>query len=74
MSTPPRRRVLRPVRPTAEDPQRQQKLVAKREQLHKEQQTLGRWMSRLKRAFHAVERQQRRVSHLERVIARLEQT
>jgi predicted RNase H-like nuclease (RuvC/YqgF family) len=62
------------VRPTAEDPQRQQKLVAKREQLDKEQQTLGRWMSRLRRAFHAVEKQQRRVANLERTIARLDQT
>lgn len=74
MSKPPRRRVLRPVRPNAEGPQHQQKLTAKREQLHKEQQTLGRWMSRLKRAFHTVEKQQRRVAHLERAIARLEQT
>jgi hypothetical protein len=62
------------VRPTAEDPQRQQKLVAKREQLDKEQQTLGRWMSRLRRAFHAVEKQQRRVANLERTNARLDQT
>ena len=74
MSTPPRRRVLRPVRPAAEDPQRQQKLAAKREQLDKEQQTLGRWMTRLKRAFHAVEKQQRRVASLQRTIARLDQT
>lgn len=35
MTTTPRRRVLRPLRPVTEDPQRQQKLAAKREQLHK---------------------------------------
>lgn len=72
MSTVPRRRVLRPVRPSADDTQRQQKLAAKREQLHKEQQNLARWMSRLKRAFHAVEKQQRRVTRLERQLEDLE--
>jgi hypothetical protein len=49
-------------------------LATKREQLHKEQQSLGRWMSRLKRAFHAVEKQQRRVTRLERQIASLDRS
>ena len=74
MTTTPRRRVLRPPRPAVEDPQRQQKLAAKRVQLHKEQQSLGRWMSRLKRAFHAVEKQQGRVARLERQIASLDRS
>ena len=44
----------------------------RREQLAKEQSGLTRWMSRLKRAFHAVERQQAKVSRVEREISRLE--
>jgi len=70
----PRRIVLRPQRQTADDSERQQKLSRRRVQLQAEQQTLARWMTRLKRAFHAVEKQQRRVAHLERAIARLEQS
>ena len=70
----PRRVVLRPQRPAADsDAQRQQRTLAQRRtRLQKEQQALVRWMSRLKRAFHAVEKQQRRVTSLERSIARLE--
>ncbi len=71
-STAVRRRVLRPVRPDPDDSQRQQKQATKREQLRKEQQHLGRWMARLKRAFHAVEKQQRRVARIERQVAILE--
>jgi hypothetical protein len=64
--------VLRPVRANSLDSQRQQKLAAKREQLRREQQSLTRWMTRLKRAFHAVEKQQGRVARIERQIAQLE--
>jgi hypothetical protein len=52
-----RRRVLRPVRPQ-ESPAQQQahrRQQKRREQLAKERAALDRWMSRLKRAFHAVE-------------------
>lgn len=68
--TAPRRRILR--RQTTEmvplvNPVRVQKL---REKLRQEQQTLDRWMVRMRRAFHAVERQQRRVARLERSIAK----
>ena len=73
--TAPRRVVLRPRRPAADnDTQRHQRtLVHRRAKLQKEQQALARWMSRLKRAFHAVEKQQRCVAALERAIARLDQ-
>ncbi len=37
-----------------------------------EQALLARWMGRLKRAFHAVEKSQAQVARLEREIARLE--
>jgi hypothetical protein len=72
MTTIPRRRVLRPARASTDDAQHQQKLAVKRELLHSEQLSLGRWMTRLKRAFHAVEKQQRRVARIERQIASLE--
>jgi hypothetical protein len=71
MST-PRRRVLRPARPTVPDPQREQQLRRRCEQLAKERGSLDRWMARLKRAFHAVERQQARVSRIERQLRTLE--
>jgi len=72
----PRRMVLRPPRtaPTVDHQRRQDALARQRARLHKEQQALTRWMTRLKRAFHAVEKQQRRVTTLERTIARLEQS
>jgi hypothetical protein len=69
----PRRRVLRPPRAIASESHRQQKLLKCRERLQKEQQVLARWMSKLKRAFHAMEKQLRRVARLEAEIAKLEQ-
>jgi hypothetical protein len=66
MTTTPRRRVIRPPRPVTGDTARQRKLASRRTQLQAEQQSLSRWMSRLKRAFHAVEKQQQKVSRLER--------
>jgi hypothetical protein len=72
MTTSPRRRVLRPARTSADDSNRQRVLHKKRTRLHDEQQSLLRWMSRLKRAFHAVEKQQRTIARLERELARLE--
>ena len=74
MAITPRRRVLRqsPNEPTI-DPRQQARLQKRREQLAKEQATLQRWMSRLRRAFHALERQQARVARLERLLAQYEQ-
>jgi hypothetical protein len=69
----PRRRILRPIPPPSENGRRPHLLAARRSRLAAEQQNLARWMSRLKRAFHAVEKNQARVCRLEREIARLEQ-
>ena len=69
MST-PRRRVLR--RSPATDAvslREQQRLQKRRDQLEKERLALNRWMTRLRRAFHAVEKQQAKISRLERQIA-----
>lgn len=65
----PRRRIIRPDRPpSAVSPM----LRLLRERLEKEQTLLARWMTRLKRAFHAMEKQQRRVARLEKSLARSE--
>jgi hypothetical protein len=58
----------------ADEGPRQTKLLARRSKLEAEQQCLIRWMSRLKRAFHAVEKQQQKVTRLEREIARLQRS
>ncbi|MFO1004636.1 MAG: hypothetical protein U0929_01655 [Planctomycetaceae bacterium] len=71
MTTTPRRRVIRPTRPVSAESTQQRKLTARREQLEREQKSLSRWMSRMKRAFHAVEKQQKKVTRLEREIKRL---
>jgi hypothetical protein len=56
----------------ADNAPRQIKLLARRSKLEAEQECLTRWMSRLKRAFHAVEKQQQKVARLEREITRLQ--
>jgi hypothetical protein len=72
--TTPRRRVLRPPRTEAEDSRRLQKLSRWRDQLQQEQTGLTRWMCRLRRAFHELEKRQKTVRRLEREIAKLEQS
>lgn len=69
-----RRRVLRQPRPQpAPDPHRQQQINQRRTCLAETRASLDRWMSRLRRAFHAVERLQLKASSLERQIRKLEQ-
>ena len=71
--TVPRRRVLRSQpAPVSIDPRRQQQLHKRREQLVKERTALDRWMARLRRAFHAVEKQQARIGRIERALAKLQ--
>jgi hypothetical protein len=69
----PRRRVLRASRPVETDPRRTRQVQRRREQLAKERAVLARWMARLKRAFHAMEKSQARLARLERGIPRPEQ-
>jgi hypothetical protein len=67
-----RRRIVRPPRshpPSQAPPARMQKL---RGRLERERRALSRWLTRLKRAFHAFEQYQRKVAQLERQLARLE--
>ena len=71
--TVPRRRILRP--PPAGpvlDPARARHQQRWRAQLDTERAALKRWMARLRRAFNAVEKIQRRISRLERQLSHLE--
>lgn len=64
----PRRRIIRPpLVATASS-----MLERRRHQLNLERAGLARWLSRLKRAFHKVDRHHRRIRSLERQITRLE--
>jgi hypothetical protein len=67
-----RRSIIRPAPLPAENPQRQQQAQKLRSRLDKERAALARWMSRLTRSFHAVEKSQRKVTTLERRIVHLE--
>jgi hypothetical protein len=67
--TTPRRRVLRPAASVPDADSRRQTAAAKRlVKLAKERELLQRWMSKLRRAFHAVESTQRRIGRLERCL------
>jgi hypothetical protein len=61
--TPPRRRILRPAAPSHNG--NMQRATKLRDTLARERTALHRWMSRLRRAFHIVERQQARIARLE---------
>jgi hypothetical protein len=63
-----RRHVLRPTRndSPAIDAGQARLLARRQAQLTKDRLQLKRWMSRLRRAFHSVERLQARISRLER--------
>jgi len=64
-----RRRVLRPQREPAVDPRLTARLEKVRLKLDRELAAHGRWMAKLKRAFHAVERGQRRIIRLEKQLS-----
>ena len=70
-----RRRIQRRTsQPTAAEARHQARLQKKHDQLAKEQAARKRWMTKLKRAFHTVEKQQQRIARLERQLADLEQS
>ena len=73
MSTTPRRRVLRTTSPEAVAAHRRQQRRHKQPaSLAQERAAFERWMVKLRRAFHTVERKQRAISRLERELARAE--
>jgi hypothetical protein len=71
----PRRRLVRPLAVAAVAvQQRQRRVQTLRAKLARDRIALARWMSRLRRAFHTVERLQVRITRADRAIARLEES
>ena len=70
--TMPRRRLIRPDPvPTASRPLRQRQTQKLRERLEHERAALARWQSRMRRAFNAVAKCQKRISRIERQLTNL---
>lgn len=70
----PRRRLVRPVQaPVLAHPATDRQLQKLRSRLETERLSLSRWMSRLRRAFHAVEKSQVKITRIERQLAHLEE-
>jgi len=68
-----RRRLIRPLAPPATvEPQYHTQIEKLRDRLEQERAGLARWMSRLRRAFHAVEKHDRQIGRLERQITKME--
>ena len=66
--TTPRRRLVRPTPPSQPDNSQQgQKLRAK---LENERRGLARWLSKLRRAFNAMDKHSSRIARLERKITK----
>ena len=68
----PRRRLIRPALEPVVAHHRSRQLQRLRERLDKERAALARWQRKLKRAFNAVEKSQKKVARLERNITNLE--
>jgi hypothetical protein len=68
----PRRRIIRPAPEVVTAPDRSRQVQRLRERLDKERMALARWQTKLKRAFNAVEKSQKKVARLERNITNLE--
>jgi lipid II:glycine glycyltransferase (peptidoglycan interpeptide bridge formation enzyme) len=69
--TTPRRRIIRPT-VVLSNPPSHEKISQVRSRLQKERGDFARWMSRLKRAFHVVEKTQQRINRLERQLTQME--
>jgi hypothetical protein len=69
--TTPRRRILRP-EPAILPPAIPPRIQKVRDTLGRERDLLNLWMTRLKRAFNALQKHQNHVAHLERRIRRME--
>jgi hypothetical protein len=70
--TAPRRRLVRPPPVPAPRPERPARLQKLRQRLEKERATLARWLARLRRAFHVVEKQLQRIARIERQLSKQE--
>jgi hypothetical protein len=71
----PRRRVIRPQAVVAVSHQQRQRQIQRlRDRLGREQLALKRWQKRLRRAFNAVDKQNRVILRIETQIARTEES
>jgi len=68
----PRRRLIRPEVRAATPSGQQHKIQKLRSRTDQERERLKKWMTRLRRAFHAVEKQQQLLARLERQITKLQ--
>jgi hypothetical protein len=72
--TAPRRRLVRFTHNTPEpNPRHVERLRKLRERLASERAALKRWMSRLRRAFHQIEKRQAAITRVEREITKLQE-
>ena len=67
-----RRQIIRPQAPTSESNHRLRNKAKLSGRVESEKTALTRWMSRLKRAFHQVEKLQARLNRLQNQISKLE--
>ena len=67
------RRLVRPLATPTIEPQHHRKIQKLRSRLEEERIGLARWMSRLRRAFHAAEKHSSRIRRIERQITKLEE-
>lgn len=70
--TTPRRRLIRPDPSPTNPPPNAIQLQKLRTKLEKDRLGFARWLARLKRAFTAIDKHQRRIARLERQITKFE--
>jgi septal ring factor EnvC (AmiA/AmiB activator) len=68
----PRRSIIRASAAPNRDCQHPRQLQKLRARLEHERTALGRWQTRLRRAFNTVEKHQKAIARIERQLARLE--
>jgi lipid II:glycine glycyltransferase (peptidoglycan interpeptide bridge formation enzyme) len=64
--------LIRPASIPIDVPNRSHQIQRLRDRLEKERGALSRWQSKLKRAFNAVEKAQKRIARIERQLTHLE--
>ena len=69
----PRRRLIRPTPVPVANPERPRQMQKLRERLEKERTALARWQCRMRRAFNAVAKSQKRIARIERQLNHLEE-
>lgn len=71
--TTPRRRLVRPAPPSVVRPQPDRRAQKLRARLEAERSALARWQTKLRRAFNSVEKLQKSIQRIERLLGYLEE-